>query len=230
MKIRIGLLMLLFLTSCTSNEIAHSKDVNQDKIYIKYIVHYIEGNSFAKIKAQFRFQSYRGTTLILDEPSSILLDNQKLKAEHDYFSGAYYSASPEIVGFSGNHKFIFISRDRRKYEEDFSFTPFVLIDEKLDSISKKAGLVLSYKGLQEGDILTIGIKDTAEATQNFYETRIIKDGQIIISPQDLQLLKPGPVYITTEKKEIKTLKQATGSEGNIEITYSLKEKRSFLKD
>ncbi len=223
-------IFLLLLTACTSNEIANSKDVNQNKIYIKYTIKYIEGNTLADVKAQFRFASYRGTTLILNPPSTILLDNKPLKAERNYFSGAYYTISPEIKNLLGLHYFTLTLGNSKPYKESFVFAPFTMNDTMIITASKKSDLIISYKGLQEGDVISITIKDTSEATENLYLEKIIKSGEIIITAQELQQLKSGTIYIITQKNEIHNLTNSTENIGSIEINYLLKEKTILLKD
>lgn len=224
------LFFYLLITSCSSNEIANSKDVNADKIYVKYTIDYIEGNALTKIKAQFRFSGYRGTTLVLNEPAAILLDDKPLTSKSDYFNGAYYTASPEVEDLKGEHQFLFVAGNGKKYTEKFLFAPFEMNNPNLDKISKKTDLTLSYAGLQDGDIISVTIKDTSDATPDFVQPEIVKTGQITIAAKDLQLLKAGPIFIKSEKREMRELKQITESGGNIEITYLLKEREVVLRE
>lgn len=63
-KIFIVALVFVFIHSCASNEIGHSKDVNQDEINQGYFIEYDEATDKTEITAFFRFAGANGTTLI----------------------------------------------------------------------------------------------------------------------------------------------------------------------
>jgi len=83
---------ILALSSCKSNEIGNSKDVNPDAIYQEYQVWAAEGDKEAAFTALFRFGGDAGTTLVLNGNSHVNFDGKLLKADSSYTMGAYYRA------------------------------------------------------------------------------------------------------------------------------------------
>ncbi|MBK5271605.1 MAG: hypothetical protein JJE22_11400, partial [Bacteroidia bacterium] len=82
--------VILFLFSCSSNEIGGSKDVNPETIWFDYQVWGEEGHDNMTVMLQYRFAGENGTTLVLDEPSKVELDGEIIKADSSKITGAYY--------------------------------------------------------------------------------------------------------------------------------------------
>ena len=112
------------LFACTSNEIGESKDVSQEKIYQDYSVTYTEGNTNAEVFCQYRFGGKNGTTLVLNTPSEVSFDGEKLNVDSNNISGAYYKSNKPIANFWGKHKILFTNIDKKQYESSFSFDNF----------------------------------------------------------------------------------------------------------
>jgi hypothetical protein len=94
---------LLAMTSCTSNEIGNSKDVNPDAVFFDYTVLADEGGENVTVNLQYRMGGKNGTTLVLDEPSKVLLDGEQLKVDSAKINGAYYEIQKPIASFAGKH-------------------------------------------------------------------------------------------------------------------------------
>ncbi|MBI1779887.1 MAG: hypothetical protein HYR66_00695 [Sphingobacteriales bacterium] len=94
------------MNSCTSSEIGDSKDVAQDKIYQSYNISYSENDEKLSATAVFRFAGSNGTTLVLNDPGKVELDDELIKVDSSKFRGAYYevakAAEQWMVIISGN--------------------------------------------------------------------------------------------------------------------------------
>ena len=66
----------ILLFACTSNEIGNSKDVNPDAIYFDYKIWGEEGNENVTVKLQYRFGGQNGTTLTMEDPAKVELDDE----------------------------------------------------------------------------------------------------------------------------------------------------------
>lgn len=85
----ISIISACIFSACSSNEIGESKDVAQDKIYQSYSVSYSDGNTNAEIFCQFRFAGSNGTTLVLNSPSQLQFDGEKINVDSSAGSGAF---------------------------------------------------------------------------------------------------------------------------------------------
>ncbi|HEY5773106.1 MAG TPA: hypothetical protein VIS75_10775, partial [Chitinophagaceae bacterium] len=99
----ICLVSLVFLFSCTSNEIGNSKDVNPGAVFFDYEVWAEEGKEDVTVNLQYRMGGKNGTTLVLDEPSKVILDGEQLKVDSAKVTGAYYEVQRPLGAFMGKH-------------------------------------------------------------------------------------------------------------------------------
>jgi hypothetical protein len=123
-------ILTLLISSCTSNEIGNSKDVNPDAIYFDYKIWAEEGKQDVSIMLQYRFGGANGTTLVLNDPAKVELDGaSSYLPDSSRMTGAFYEVIKPLAGFSGDHKIIFTDINKKQYEEEFSFQPFKLSTE-----------------------------------------------------------------------------------------------------
>ncbi len=118
------IISIIIMAACSSNEIGESKDVAQDKIYQAYSISYSEGNSNAEIYCQFRFAGKNGTTLVLNKPSQVQFDGEKLPVDSGAASGAYYRVYKSASNFFTKHTLIYTNTDGKKNGEQFFFRQF----------------------------------------------------------------------------------------------------------
>src|SRR5207253_2195966 len=97
-------LYLYTFSSCTSNEIGNSKDVNPDAIYFDYRIYGDEKDENITIYLQYRMGGKNGTTLVLNKPAKVELDGEEISADSAKLSGAYYEIEKPIKTFEGKHE------------------------------------------------------------------------------------------------------------------------------
>ena len=216
------------LISCTSNEIGNSKDVNPDAVFFDYEIWAEEGKEDVTINLQYRMGGKNGTTLVLDEPSKVLLDDEQLKVDSAKVTGAYYETQRPFVSFTGKHTISFTDLNKKEYNEEFEFTPFTL-DPNVPSTLNRGDLVFNFKGLDPVDYLGVILTDTSFTSDDINDIDTVRNGRLVITADRLSALINGPIHLQFFRERALPLKKPTKEGGRFIITYSLK--RDFeLKD
>jgi len=224
----ICLLSLVSLFSCTSNEIGNSKDVNPDAVFFDYKVWAEEGKEDVTVNLQYRMGGKNGTTLVLDEPSKVILDGEQLIVDSAKVTGAYYEVQRPLSSFAGKHSINFTDLNKKEYNEEFEFKPFSL-EPDVSSTLNRGDLVFNFKGLDPVDYLTVVLTDTSFTSHDINDIDTIRDGRLVIKADRLSALINGPIHLQFFREQILPLKKATKEGGKFMITYGLK--RDFeLKD
>lgn len=220
---------LVFLFSCTSNEIGNIKDVNPDAVFFDYEVRAEEGKEDVTVNLQYRMGGKNGTTLVLDEPSKVKLDGEQLKVDSAKITGAYYEVQKPFASFAGKHSISFIDLNRKEYTEEFEFTPFT-IEPNVPSVLERGDLVFTFKGLEPIDILSVTLTDTSfQSADITNDTDTVRNGRLVIASYRLSALVNGPINLQLYKEVDKPVKNGTKEGGNLHIRYGLN--RHFeLKD
>ena len=215
------LFSLIAISACTSNEVGQSKDVAQDKIYQEYSVKYAEGDENVNVHAQFRFAGSNGTTLVLSAPSQVAFDNEVINVDSSGAEGAYYQVRKSVANFYGKHHFIFTDINNKKFDNDFSFDTFRLLNVPA-SVSKKQGLNLSfeYAALQPGDVIKVSSVNTDSSFTITYEPSATHS--INIPAKELMRQKKGDMKLETTLYRKIDLQQNTAEGGEMELRYTLK--------
>lgn len=215
------ILTLLFLSSCTSNEIGNSKDVNPDAVFFDYEVWAEEGKENATINLQYRMGGPNGTTLVLNEPGKVMLDGEKLEPDSARFSGVYYEVQKPVTSFAGKHAIVFTNLNKKEYREEFVFTPFI-IKPDLPAVLTRGDLVFSLDGLDPIDYIRVLLTDTSFASYDINHVDTVKNGRLVISAERISTLKSGPINLQFYKEIEKPIKNGTKEGGKLSITYGLK--------
>lgn len=228
MKLRKFFLPLLFcfliisIHGCTSNEIGESKDVAQETIFQQYNIKYNEGDENVTINAIFRFAGDNGTTLVLTKPSSVQFDGIALTVDSSEFEGAFYRKNFQGEKFFGNHQFRFIDINKKKYDNNFSFNEFRLINIP-ESAPKNEVLQIKFIASQLGsdDYIELGAMETDSAFSITYSGKDTS-GFLTIPVEELKRQKEGQIKLASTLYKKMSLQQNTTEGGILEIAYVLK--------
>jgi hypothetical protein len=219
---------ILFLSSCNSNEIGSNKDVNPETIWFDYQVWGEEGKDDMTVMLQFRFAGENGTTLVLEDPSKVELDGEKIKTDSSKMTGAFYEVIKPVKEFTGKHSIVFTGINNKQYKEEFSFQPISLITVVPKEIERD-DLVFELDGLDPQEYVRVVLNDTSFASEGINRVDTVKNGRVLISKKDLESVVNGPVHIELYKEVEKPIKNGTQEGGRLSINYGLK--REFvLKD
>ena len=216
------------LFSCTSDEIGNSKDVNPDAVFFDYEVWAEESKEDVTVNLQYRMGGKNGTTLILDEPSRVMLDGEQLKVDSAKVTGAYYEVQRPLSSFGGKHTIRFTDLNKKEYNEEFEFKPFSL-EPDVPSTLNRGDLVFNFKGLDTLDYLSVILTDTSYTSHDINDIDTVRNGRLIIKADRLSALINGPIHLQFFREQILPLKKSTKEGGKFIINYGLK--RDFeLKD
>ena len=219
---------LLAMTSCTSDEIGSTKDVNPDAVYFDYEIWADETNPDVTVHLQYRMGGKNGTTLVLDEPSKVLLDGEQLKLDSAKVTGAYYEVQKPAASFAGKHTVTFTDLNKKDYKEEFEFVPFTL--DSISPVVNRGDIVFTFKGLDSVDYLDVALTDTSFESADINDAHVmVRNGRLVISADRLSALVNGPINVQFYKEAVKPIKNGTKEGGRILIRYGLR--RDFeLKD
>ena len=209
------------LFSCTSDEIGNSKDVNPDAVFFDYEIWAEEGKEDVTINLQYRMGGKNGTTLVLDEPSKVILDGEQLKVDSAKVTGAYYEVQRSISSFAGKHTISFTDLNKKEYNEEFEFRPFTL-DPDVPSTLNRGDLVFNFKGLDTIDYLSVILTDTSFTSQDINDVDTVRNGRLVIKADRLSALINGPIHLQFLREQMLQLKKPTKEGGKFIINYGLK--------
>jgi hypothetical protein len=214
--------LLAGMAACTSNEIGNSKDVAQESIYQQYSISYEEGDEKAAINAQFRFGGKNGTTLLLNEPSSISFDGTAIKVDSSDLGGAFYQLNKPAAAFYGTHHFVFTDISNKKFDNDFVFEKFSLLNAP-STAAKIAPLQLQFDsvGLKKGDEITVSSTGT-DSSFSVSGTVGDKNFTIAIPAEDLKRQKGKELRLDISLSRNIPLQQNTKEGGEMNVRYRLK--------
>jgi len=213
-------LLVLFFISC-KNDIEGSKDVNPQNIYFDYKIWGEEGKDDITCLLRFHFSGQNGIALLLNEPSRVELDGEKIPPDSAKLSGVFYEIQKPLIDFIGKHTITFTGIDNKQYKEDFHFQPFVLKTGP-SSIIERQDWVFHLEGLQPLDYIRVIVIDTSFASNGINEIDTVKNGTLVIQKEKLNNLVNGPVTMVLFKEEDQPIKNGTKRGGKLSITYVLK--------
>jgi hypothetical protein len=216
---------IVLLSSCDSNEIGYSKDVNPQTIYFDYKVWGEEEKDDVIVLLQYRFAGVNGTTLVLQEPSKVELDGELIPTDSSRMTGAFYEMMKPAKDFSGNHTIVFTDVNKKQYKEEFNFQPIAL-RTTVPAVINRSDLVFELEGLNPVDYVRVLLTDTSFRSEGINRVDTVKNGRILIRKADLGTLVNGPIHFELIKENEKPLKNGTEEGGQLSISYGLK--REFV--
>lgn len=221
----LSILQVIFLVSCNNNEIGSGNDVKPEAIYFDYKIWGDEGNDNLTIKLQYRVGGENGTTLTMEKPAKVELDGELIPVDSSKMSGAFYEIHKPIEKFSGEHTINFSDINEKQYKEKFRFQPLKL-KTVLPEVVERGKIRLEVDGLDAGGLVRVILTDTSFASEGINRLGTVKNGQIIITKEDLENLVNGPIRMELIKEEERPVKNGTREGGRLSISYGLK--REFI--
>lgn len=220
--------LLLTISSCTSNEIGNSKDVNPETIWFDYRIWGQEGTDEVTVKLQYRFAGETGTTLVLTEPSKVELDGRVVPVDSSKYAGAYYEIQEPVDSFKGKHTIVFTDVNKKQYKEEFHFHPMAL-RSKIPASLTRSDLVFELDGLEPVDYVRVLLSDTSSKSEGINRVDTVKNGRLHLSKSQLGSLVNGPITLELIRESEKPVKSSTAEGGKIAVSYGLRREFS-LKD
>ena len=151
------LLLLLVFFGCTNIDVREEKSDPND-IYFDYIAWGDEETGTITLKLQFRAGGPNQRAMLLQSPSTVMLDNHLLQPDSTKFMGAYYEFTALTSDFGGEHSIVFTDNKNHQYKALFEFPVVVAMrkgffkSEGLDVDKIQMQPAIGVKGLISGDI------------------------------------------------------------------------------
>ena len=204
------------------------QEAETEDIFLDYKIWGEEGNDSVMIMLQFRFDGPTGHTLRIDPPGSVTLDGEKFRADSSEMTGPFYTLTRPVGGFTGKHKIVFTSADKKKYEEEFVYKPFNLRTQPKDTITRER-TIIELEGLDEKDFIRVLLSDTTYPGEGLDRVDTVWNNRLILTRETLSYLEPGPLFLELIREREKPLKQVTQTGGRISMSYTIR-REFWLKD
>jgi len=206
--------------ACTNRDATPEKELSTDEVYFDYKINGDDESGEMTAVLQFRYGGRDGETLLLNEPSSVQLDEETLEADSAEQSGVFYETRKPVSEFEGEHDITFTDLKGKKFEEHFSFVPFSFAGE-IENTMKRSNLVFPVNGLKNGDEVRVILIDTSFATDDLNGIATVNDGNISITKEQLRKVANGPVTLQLYKEETQKIKNGTAEGGILSIAYAI---------
>ena len=148
-------------------------------------------------------------------------DGKLLEVDSSRMNGAWYEISKPVKDFDGRHWITYTDINKKQYKEEFDFNFFSLRKEPPKEI-KRGDLIFELDGLEPKDYVRLLLTDTSFYSRGIDRLDTVRNGRVIITRQDLDNLKNGPVSLEFYCEDEKTLKHSTREGGRLSISYGLK--------
>ncbi len=192
-------------------------------MYQSYSISQYGETNDVDISCQFRFAGKNGTTLVLNNPSKIIFDNETLKVDSSAASGAYYATSKPVAGFLGTHHFEFTDINNKKWENSFTFSNFTLVNAPATA-SKKVPLVIPFDAgtLSPGDHLELYTNHSDSSFSVEYTVGTDTGNAFVVPVKALERQQSNSLTLEAKLYKSVALQQASTEGGIINITQRSK--------
>ena len=219
-RLILSILFISTFAACNNEEIASSKDVNPESVFLDYNFTGSEETGQATLKMQYRFGGISGTTLVLESPSEVKLDGQVIPVDSSGSDGAYYEVTRPATEFAGKHQVSFTGFDGKQYTDTVDFSIFTLAGGLADSIGREE-LTLQLEGLAAEEAIQLVMTDTVRFSKGIERWDTIRNGKLVIGKEDLDLLKDGPVNLELIRQKNVRLKNTPKEGGRVHYSYNI---------
>jgi hypothetical protein len=207
MKYTLFAAVILLFASCTRES---SDSVDQNKIWVKYVLEYNANLDVTYAKAEFRFGGAFGTKLELSSPAYIKFNGQTIPFNSTF---AYYQK--ELDGLVSEGTFVYQDVDGNTFTNDTPDMKSVSFPEGDVTITAGTDYVMPFTGISisGGDIVSLVLDDKIFATSQNGATTITLGG---VQTSDIT---PGPYIGYMDRTVSATPAMATGEGGLIWVTH-----------
>ena len=214
-------LLSILVVSCSNRD---KDNIDPGNLYFDYKINAREGDENLTVHLQYREDDEEGYGMVIPGSNAVTIDEQDIPRDSSKIKGFYYEIAAPIRDFIGEHT-ITVLADNKQFKETFLFETFSLLTALPDTMARNE-YILSFKGVEEGDIIRMLITDTSFINNGIHRIDTIHDGKLIIKAEDLQELSGGPVQLELIKEAERPLKNAGSKGGRLVITYGLR--REFI--
>ncbi len=218
---------LLIFFGCR-NQDRRIETPDAEHIYLDYRISGEEGYDKLTIVARFLVGGKNGESIFLDSPSKIELDGEVMPSDSSAMTGFFYELNKGIGEFSGKHEFVFTEPDGQKHRQTFRFHPMTLRNSPPDTLTRSE-LVFELAGVEEEDFVRVLMTDTAAFNEGMDRLDTVRNGRLILRPEDLAEVANGPVTLELINERDESIREGEHTRGKLHIYYRIR-RSFFLKD
>jgi hypothetical protein len=220
----LALTLIIANLSCTGTD-REDEGRGDGSLYFEYRVWGEEETGEMTIKLQYRLGGAGGQTYMFQDPGTVKFDSEVLIADSSKMNGFYYETTRPVQELAGKHTISYTDAKGTRSVQEFEFYPFTLLTP-IPPVVNRGDLLFEMAGLPDRSPLRLMLLDTASFSEGIVRTDTITGGKLVISRQELGMLRNGPINMEffTEKERI--VKEGNKRIGRISVNYGLK--REFL--
>ncbi|HEU4634026.1 MAG TPA: hypothetical protein VFS22_08585 [Flavisolibacter sp.] len=206
------------LAGCTGRD-QKDRSFAGSTVFSDYRIWSEEGRENVTCLFQFRMGGPDGPPVLLEAPSAIQLDGEKLAPDSTKLTGTFYETIKPVAEFKGKHAVIYTDAEEKQHKLEFEFRPFYLASELPAKVTRRSFSV-KLAGFSDGTTpLHLILVDTAFATNDVNEMVEAVNGEIEIRPAMLDKLKAGPVVLEIFQESTTVVRE---EKARIWISYGLR--------
>ena len=211
--------VVAFCAGCTNPDNAAPLAVSND-LYLDYRISGEEDKEAVTCLVQVRRGGREGMPFRLPPPGSITLDGVPLPSDSAGISGAFYEMMIPQEDFAGEHTILFKNGEGGAHEQSFTWAPFHMAE--LPGALRRDTYRLQLEGWPGGGKVRLMLVDTSFSTDDVNRIASVENGELVLPPELMQNLAPGPIMMEIVREETRPLVQGTRHIGRLVISYSLR--------
>lgn len=203
--------VLLSLAAGCSVDTVDDTDVNEEKLYGKYQVHYYEGDRNLQFYAQLRLGGSTGTTIRLSE-GTMQVDGQSMRlVDGDQnpinLAGSYYVLLTSSDDPGASHTFTWTRSDGSAFENTITTVPAFTVTAPTAGSSHGAGdikVTLDGPALRAGEHYQVTLtaeNDAGEGQDGLLVERTEAGNEVIFPADDVSRLPAGAVSVRVRRSQ-----------------------------
>ena len=219
--------MLILSSACVNNRRDDLNEMDTNDLYFDYTIVGDEESNNVTVRLQYRLGGAGGKTWLIPSPGKVELDGELMASDSSKLNGFWYEVNKPLDEFEGQHEIVFTNAGET-YKQAFDFS-LMSLNTAVPQIIYRDDLVFEFDGLSPGDPIRVLVTDTGFYTRGIDRIDTVRDGQILISRDDLDKVKDGPIIIEFYRDTEQELTESTEQGGRLAISLALR-RVSELKD
>lgn len=214
--------IIFFLVSCEKED---SSSVDQDRIYVNYVLEYNGNQDVTYARANFHFGNALGTKLELTDPAQVSSNGTVMP-----FRPALAMYESDFVGVEDEVTFQYVDLDENTFNNTIKMVDSIAIPQDLDSLSRSQSFELFWEGEQvkEGELVTVTIIGSNLGDGQIFTQAAEGANSVILTQNKLQNLglENAQFYIRRTKRA--DAEEVTDAGGEIVSRFDASSKTVYI--
>jgi|SRR6218665_99454 len=218
----LALVMGLMLVGCNAGTPQWEKNgLEIDGLFVDCQAIGYEERGDVTVRVQFRPGGPDGDPVMLEEPAEIYFDGQLMDTGSTRMTGGYYESVFAAGEKDQQHELHYKSAEGQSFRDTFYFPFFSLSKELPESVSRENELEIRFSGFEKQDVVHAMLSDTSFFGRGIDRVDTIENGLLKYSPEDLKVLKNGPIHIEFYKEDEWWLRGQAAARGRMYLSYNI---------